>query len=180
MPVNEVRRRLGDDRAALGLYSVSRMVFGPLSNGQIDESIERGWTLLRRAFPPAVAQAVRRDLGKQIGVDLDRPEQWTQPQVWLQKMITESTYTDALTDRFHSAVDQLVGPGRWEMTQEMGWWPISFPGFDDPPTAIAGTSREDGSTATSRRAKRRCSTCSASRPWTPAGAEPSSSRARTT
>jgi ectoine hydroxylase-related dioxygenase (phytanoyl-CoA dioxygenase family) len=47
----------------------------------------------------------------------------------------ESPYTDALTERFHSAADQLVGPGRWEMTNDMGWWPITFPGFDDPPYA---------------------------------------------
>lgn len=109
------------------------MVSGPLSNDQIDEFIERGWTLLQHAFPPAVAEAVRRDLGGRIGIDLERPEQWTQPQVWLQEMLEKPPFTDALTDRFHSAVDQLVGPGRWEMTQEMGWWPINFPGFDDPP-----------------------------------------------
>jgi hypothetical protein len=108
------------------------MVSGPLSNDQIDEFIERGWTLLQHAFPPAVAEAVRRDLGGRIGFDLERPELWAQPQVWLQEVMRESPYTDALTERFHSAGDQLVGPGRWKMTQEMGWWPINFPGFDDP------------------------------------------------
>jgi len=38
----------------------------------------------------------------------------------------------AVVERFHDAVDQLVGPGRWELTQEMGWWPTTFPGFDEP------------------------------------------------
>jgi hypothetical protein len=109
------------------------MVFGPLSDDQIDEFIERGWTQLRSAFPATVAQAVRRELGRQIGVDLDRPEQWTQPQIRLQEMMTRSPYTDALTVRFRSAVDQLIGPGRWAMTRAMGWWPVNFPGFDDPP-----------------------------------------------
>jgi ectoine hydroxylase-related dioxygenase (phytanoyl-CoA dioxygenase family) len=78
---------------------------------------------------------VRRDIGKRITVDLERPEEWVQPQVWLKEMMQESPYTDALTERFRSAVDQLVGPGRWKMTQEMGWWPVTFPGFDDPPYA---------------------------------------------
>lgn len=105
----------------------------PLGAEQVDEFIERGWTLLRHAFPSAVAQAVRRDLGGRIGVDLERPELWTEPRVWLRDMMTEPPYTDALTERFHSAVDQLVGAGRWKMTQEMGWWPTTFPGFDDPP-----------------------------------------------
>jgi phytanoyl-CoA dioxygenase PhyH len=108
------------------------VVCGPLSNDQVDEFIELGWTLLRHAFPAAVAEAVRRDLGRRIRIDLERPAQWTQPQVWLQELLTESPYTDALTGRFQSAVDQLVGPGRWEMTREMGWWPVNFPGFDDP------------------------------------------------
>ena len=108
------------------------MVPEPLSNGQIDEFIERGWTLLRRGFSPAVAQAVRRDLGSRIGIDLERPEQWSQPRVWLQEMMTEPPYTDTLTERFYVAVGQLVGPGRWEMTTEMGWWPTTFPGFDNP------------------------------------------------
>lgn len=58
-----------------------------------------------------------------------------QPQAWLQEMMTEPPYTDALTERFRANVDELVGPGRWKMTQETGWWPVNFPGFDDPPYA---------------------------------------------
>ena len=115
--------------------TVNLMVFRPLSDDQIEEFVERGWTLLKYAFPSAVAQAVRQDLGRRIGIDLERPEQWTQPQVWLQEMMTEPPYVDALTERFHAAVDQLVGSRRWKMTQEMGWWPVNFPGFDDPPYA---------------------------------------------
>jgi hypothetical protein len=82
---------------------------------------------------PEVARAVRRALGQRIGIDLESREQWTRPRVSLQEVLQESPYTDALTERFHSAVDQLVGPGRWAMPQQMGWWPITFPGFDDPP-----------------------------------------------
>jgi hypothetical protein len=108
-------------------------VAGPLSDEQVGEFVERGWTLLRGAFSPGVARAVRADLGRCIGVDLERPEQWTEPQVWLQEMMTEAPYTEALSERFQAAVDQLVGPGRWEMTREMGWWPVNFPGFEDVP-----------------------------------------------
>jgi hypothetical protein len=108
-------------------------VDGPLADEQVGEFIERGWTLLRGAFSPGVARAVRADLGRRIGVDLERPEEWTEPQVWLQEMMTAALYTDALSERFRAAVDQLVGPGRWELTQEMGWWPVNFPGFADAP-----------------------------------------------
>lgn len=105
---------------------------GPLSREQCDEFVERGWTLLEGAFPVEVARAVRRDLGERIGVDLDHPEAWTRPRVWLKELLHEPPYTKALTDRFAGAVDQLVGPGRWELTQDMGWWPVTFPGFDTP------------------------------------------------
>jgi ectoine hydroxylase-related dioxygenase (phytanoyl-CoA dioxygenase family) len=104
----------------------------PLSNEQTDEFAERGWTLLKRAFSPATARAVRRDLGVRIGVDLEDPEQWTRPRVWLKKLLNEPPYTDALTDRFTCAVDRLVGSERWKLTQDMGWWPVTFPGFDTP------------------------------------------------
>ncbi|MGH8987691.1 MAG: phytanoyl-CoA dioxygenase family protein [Acidimicrobiales bacterium] len=104
----------------------------PLSSRQVEKFVERGWTLLQHAFSSEVARAVRVDLGGRIGIDLERPEQWKEPRVWLQKMMTEPPYIDALTERFHAAVDQLVGPGRWEMTNEIGWWPTTFPGFEDP------------------------------------------------
>ena len=109
------------------------MVQGPLLADQIEEFIERGWTRLQHAFSKAVAASVRRDLGERIRSAWSEPEQWTQPRVWLQEMMTEVPYTDALTERFRAAVDQLVGQGRWKMEQEIGWWPITFPGFDDPP-----------------------------------------------
>ncbi|MGH9044769.1 MAG: phytanoyl-CoA dioxygenase family protein [Acidimicrobiales bacterium] len=111
------------------------MIGGPLSDDQLAAFVERGWTLLRHAFSPDVAEAVRLDLTARIGVDLARPEEWSEPQVWLKEMTTEAPYTDALTDRFHAAVDQLVGPNRWKMTREMGWWAVNFPGFVDPPYA---------------------------------------------
>jgi hypothetical protein len=106
---------------------------GPLSTAQLDDFIERGWTLLRQAFPAVVAHAVRHELGDRIGIDLERPEEWSEPRVWLQESLVTPPFTDALTERFRCAVDQLVGAGRWRLDRRMGWWPITFPGFDVPP-----------------------------------------------
>lgn len=69
--------------------------------------------------------------------------------------LTEPPYTDALTDRFQTAVDPLVGWNRWEITKEMGWWPVHFPGFDDPPYGTTGTSKAGGSATTSGLPNRR-------------------------
>jgi hypothetical protein len=106
---------------------------GPLTAGQLDDFVERGWTLLTQAFPVEVAQAVRHKLGHRIGVDLENPQEWTEPRVWLQEVLTIPPFTDALTDRFRAVVDQLVGTGRWSLQRHMGWWPVTFPGFDVPP-----------------------------------------------
>ena len=105
---------------------------GPLSHVQLDEFVERGWTLLEGAFPPSLAKAVRDDLGPRIGVDLEDPSGWSEPRVWLKELLGVSPYIDAISERFVAAVDQLVGEGRWVPTMEMGWWPVTFPGFSDP------------------------------------------------
>jgi Phytanoyl-CoA dioxygenase (PhyH) len=95
--------------------------------------VERGWTILGHAFPPPVARAVRQELGARIGFDLERPKEWTKPRVWLRELLETPPFTDAITERFQAAVNQLVGPGRWQPERLMGWWPVTFPGFDDPP-----------------------------------------------
>ena len=114
-------------------YSAAPHVEGPLSPGQVEDFVEKGWTILSGAFPQTVASAVRAELGLVLGIDLEDPDQWNQPRVWLQEALRRPPFTDALTERFRAAVDQLVGPGRWGLRQEMGWWPVTFPGFEDPP-----------------------------------------------
>jgi hypothetical protein len=114
-------------------YTRARLVPGPLSASQIDDFVERGWTILEHAFPATVAQAVRRELGRRIGIDLERPEEWTESRVWLQEVMETPPFTDALTKRFEGGVDQLVGRGRWRLDRLMGWWPVTFPGFLEPP-----------------------------------------------
>ena len=59
----------------------------PLSPEGIDKFVERGWTVLAGAFSSDVARAVRRDLAVRIGVDLECPEQWTRPRVWLKEVL---------------------------------------------------------------------------------------------
>lgn len=101
--------------------------------GQIDDFVEQGFTILSGGFPRSVAAAVRADLGARIGADLLDRATWAQPRVWLKETLTVPPFTDAITAPFAAAVDQLVGPGRWEPLDYMGWWPVTFPGFPDPP-----------------------------------------------
>jgi hypothetical protein len=104
----------------------------PLSNSQLEDFVERGWTVLKEAFSPSVAKQVRTELARRVGVDFEDPGCWSQPRIWLQEALTDEPYINALTERFQSAVDQLVGADRWRLRRYMGWWPITFPRFPDP------------------------------------------------
>ena len=89
--------------------------------------------MLREAFRRSTADAVVDALSRECGRDLRNPTAWTTPAIWLQRSFPGSPWLDAVTPRFNAAVDQLVGAGRWAPHTTMGWWPIRFPGFADPP-----------------------------------------------
>jgi hypothetical protein len=82
--------------------------------GSWEGRARRGWILLQQAFSPAVAQAVCSDLGTRIGIDLARPEQWTQPRVWLREMRNANAVQIAMSQRESSTAairdvaDQLI------------------------------------------------------------------------
>jgi hypothetical protein len=105
----------------------------PLSTHQIREFKEVGFTTLRNGFSSVLAADVCRALSQRIGIDLTDRAQWTQPRISLRENLDESPYTDPLNERFIAAVDQLVGAGRWVLRPAMGWWPVTFPGFDHAP-----------------------------------------------
>src|SRR2546421_7397620 len=105
----------------------------PLSPSDINDFVERGWTVLRGAFPRHVAEAVVDALSLKCDCDLRNPKTWTKPAIWLREAYTGSPWMDAVTPRLAAAMDQLAGAGRWKPHTQMGWWPIRFPGFQDPP-----------------------------------------------
>ena len=105
---------------------------GPLAGAQIDEFVERGWTILRGAFPPSVADSVVDALTAKCGCALRDPRAWTQSSIWLRETFTGSPWMDAVTPRLEAALDQLVGTRPRERYTEMGWWPVRFPGFANP------------------------------------------------
>jgi hypothetical protein len=51
----------------------------------------------------------------------------------IQKVFAEPPFSAAWTDRALLAIDELVGKDRYLAPQGLGWFPISFPGFDEPP-----------------------------------------------
>jgi hypothetical protein len=56
----------------------------PLSRQDVDDFVERGWTVLRGGFSRDVAEAVIDALSLKCGVDLRNPNDWTS--IWLREV----------------------------------------------------------------------------------------------
>lgn len=104
-----------------------------LSVDQVEEFMHRGFTLLRGAFSPATAAACRARLWAEMAAKEHDPSTWTQPVVHLKVCYGDGPFGQAISRRYLDACDDLMGEGRYVPTTALGWWPVSFPGFDAPP-----------------------------------------------
>lgn len=98
-----------------------------LSDKQIEDFIPTGFVRIDEAFPPALAEAGRSILWREMGLDPGNPASWTQPVVRL-GMYGGSPWVEAAnTPRLLAAYDQLAGPGRWIAPRAMGTFVVRFP-----------------------------------------------------
>lgn len=104
-----------------------------LTQKQIEQFVEQGFVILRGAFPRRVAQKIRESLWQELGLNAADPKGWKQPFIHIPKIFTGPPFTVAFTARLHGAFDDLMGAGRWNPIKGLGWWPVSFPGFDRRP-----------------------------------------------
>lgn len=104
-----------------------------LSEDEVEQFVEKGFVLLREAFPAEVAARVRAFLWKEMGLSPDDPSGWTKPLIHLKHAYEGPPFTDSFTPRLCGALDDVMGPGRWNPKTTLGWWPVSFPGFEHPP-----------------------------------------------
>ncbi|HEX4703854.1 MAG TPA: phytanoyl-CoA dioxygenase family protein [Pseudonocardiaceae bacterium] len=58
---------------------------------------------------------------------------WQRPLYHLQEGIAGGPFEAAFTARVTSAVNDLLGPGRWQPIDWLGWWVVTYPGWDPPP-----------------------------------------------
>ena len=122
-----------------GVVPSSRGTIGqvsdPLSAQQVGEFVERGFTIVHGAFgtdvaaPPCGVSWAGASGSTSTTPASGEPAKGS----GCKKCSAMPPFTDALTDRFVAAVDQIVGVRRWRLDRYLGWWLITFPGFDDPP-----------------------------------------------
>lgn len=98
-----------------------------LTEAQIEDFMTSGFVRLDGAFPRALAEAGRKILWREMGLDPDDPATWTQPAVRL-GMFGGSPWVEAAnTPQLLTAFDQLVGPGRWIAPGALGTFVVRFP-----------------------------------------------------
>lgn len=115
---------------AVSTTSITQPVLSP---AEIEQFIRDGYVVLREAFSRATAVAIRQFLWNEIKLSPDDPSGWTEPVVHLKQSFSQSPFADAFTPRLLAAFDQVMGAGRYHPPKSLGWWPVSFPGFDAPP-----------------------------------------------
>jgi len=104
-----------------------------LTSEQIEQFVELGYVRVSQVFSRETAAAARAFLWRQLKLPPDDPAGWTKPVVHLQQVYGDGPFAEALTPRFWDICDDVMGEGRWNAFDGLGWWPVSFPGFEKGP-----------------------------------------------
>ncbi len=104
-----------------------------LSQHEVNQFEEKGYVMLRGVFSSQLAAHVRAEIWREMRLSPDDPAGWTQAMIHVKKYFTGHPYDQAFPPRFHHALDELMGEGRWWKTEDrLGMWFIAFPGHDPP------------------------------------------------
>ena len=106
-----------------------------LSKHQLEQFIEQGYCLVRRAFArEEVAEALDRLWEKvetEAGVDPNKPSTWSRRHLHIRKGLVDPPFRKiAHSPRLREAFDDVLGEGRWHLLNGLGWWLITFPGLE--------------------------------------------------
>lgn len=110
-----------------------RMKLKVFTPSEIEQFIEEGYVVLREGFPRRVAAEIRARLWEKMGLREDDPAGWKQPLVHIKEALGGAPFSEVWTQRVFDAFDDLMGAERYRKPQTIGWFPVSFPGFEAPP-----------------------------------------------
>lgn len=104
-----------------------------LTGEEVRRFVAEGYVTLRGGFTPELAERVLPFVWSELGLDPDDPSGWREPSIVLQTIVEGPAADEIVSERYRSAVDLLVGAGRWRTLRGIGHWPVSFPGFAQAP-----------------------------------------------
>jgi hypothetical protein len=99
---------------------------------EVERFVTDGFVHLPGAFRCDVAAECVDVLWTASGVDRDAPSTWTAPVVRVDGSGAPPLVEAINTPRLVGALDDLLGPGRWQRRTGYGTFPIRFPSEEDP------------------------------------------------
>ena len=67
----------------------------------------------------------------EAGVYPNKPSTWSRRHLHIRKGLVDPPFRKiAHAPRLHKAFNDVLDEGRWHPLNGLGWWPITFPGFD--------------------------------------------------
>ena len=124
------------------------MVMGlrELTTEQIEQFMEKGYVVVKGAFPHEAAMEAQSYLWSKLeekaNIMRDDPATWNEPMVNLRETFRNEAFDCCNTERFANAIEDLTGEGRVRQrfvageTDELpgwGWWPVNFASGADQP-----------------------------------------------
>jgi hypothetical protein len=94
---------------------------------QIQQFIQEGFVKIENAFSQTLAEEARTILWKELPIDRNDRNTWTEPVIRLGERSDSVFLEVANTPVLRDAFDQLVGKDNWQRKESMGSFPIRFP-----------------------------------------------------
>src|SRR5689334_1382552 len=106
-----------------------------LTPSQVEEFMRDGFTLVRGAFPRAVADELLPKVWKESPFKADDRKTWDKELTVVPKSIAaEGLYSP----RVIGVIDDLLGEGRYSLPSGTGYLVLNMPGFAKPPWRMFG------------------------------------------
>lgn len=105
------------------------MMLHVLGGDDIERFVELGWCRLPAAFACDDAAAALDELWPRVtakrGIVRDLPDTW--PEAYdLEERLDTQAVRRCFSDKLATAIEQLLGQGRWSGCRQWGFWPINF------------------------------------------------------
>jgi hypothetical protein len=100
-----------------------------VSTKEAIQFIEDGFFIARSVFPRELADPILPRLWSRLNIDPADPSTWTQSFMILKEIFSDEPIPQIFKNGYREIIDDLCGACRWEASNGMGYWPISFPNF---------------------------------------------------
>lgn len=103
-----------------------------LTERQTRQFAQDGYVVLEEAVPRGQVAELEELFWMHVHA-IEPRMPWQRPLYHLQEGIAGGPFAEAYTPAVTGAVDDLLGPDRWEPIDWLGWWVVTYPGWDRPP-----------------------------------------------